>query len=358
MSFDVTKIQAGLMGLVGIRNPLDPAYNKIDAANQGSRSGLFLDEEIPFFKVKYFVDTQDYAEITDLDLNIKLRNIQGSAIASVCQEVFGQISYIDRNLIYKNASTRITPESTLVNGFVGFKIKPSATKNVAFKITQLRIELDGAGDVDIVLFNSAENIPIRKETVTISSEYQIVTLNWVVNNTDGDYKGEYFLGYKYDGTLVPFERDYENSIIESNISELDIERVYVPGANSTTLFDLDQVNGLSENTGLNPDITVFFDYTDMILQNDFLFAKAIQYQYAISIMTGYASTSRSDRNARISKELIAHIVQQINGSVPESSVKVIGLSSILFSEVKRLRKTIDELKSGYFGSGNMVQTLS
>lgn len=358
MSFDVTKIQDGLVGLVGIRQPYDPEYQKIDAANQSSASGLFLDEEIPFFKVKYFVDTQDYIDISDTDLNTKLRDIQRAAISSVCQSVFGTTSYIDRQLVYAHANTRTDVETTIVNGFVGFRIKPSITKNVAFKITQLRLEFQGAGDVNIVLFNSALTAPLFQKNITISSEDQIEDLNWVVNSTNGDYKGEYFLGYEYDGTLVPFKRNYRNSISESIISELCVERVYVEGGNDTTLFDLDQAFGLSGNTGLNPDITTYFDYTDLILQNSFLFSKAVQLQYAISIMRSYISSSRSNEDQRLAKDLILRITESINGSTSRSPIKVIGLNTVLNDEVVKIRQEVADIKEGYFGSGIQVQTLS
>ena len=355
--FDTTKIQTGLTGLVGIRQPFNPAYAKLDAANQASRSGFFLDD-ISNFKLAFHIDTQDYKDITDADLNIQLRSIQDAAIVQVCQSVFGSRSYIDRNLVYTHANTRQDLETTLLNGFVGFRITPSATKDVAFKITRLQIELDGLGDVTIVLFNSAVNTPIQTKVVTIASNSQIEQLDWVVNNTDGDYKGDYYLGYVFDGNFTPYKRDFENSQFENSISEIDYERIYVAGANDSSLFDLDDVYSLSENTGLNPDITVFDDFTDLILQNESLFAKAIQLQWAILIMQRYISTTRSNNMERIAKDTILRTIETIEGSVSTSPIKVTGLNSYLGSELESLRMTIEELQKGYFGSGVQVKTLS
>lgn len=354
--FNVATIQTGLLGLVGIRQPFNPDYQKIDAQNLLSASGLFLDD-IPYFKTEFYIDTQNYANISDANLNIDLRNIQGASIVSVCQHVFGELSYIDRNLLYINATTRQTVETTLKNGFVGYEIKPSATKNVAFKITDVRLEFAGAGDIDILLFSSSSNIPIQSKTVTIGDTFQVEKLDWVVDNTGGIYKGEFYLGFIYDGTLTPFKRDYESSDIMTTISELSIDKVYVEGANGVNLFDLDEAKYLSENTGINPDITVYDDYTDLILQNKSLFSRAIQLQWAITIMQGYVSTVRSNRIERISKEVILQTIQQIEGSNEKSPVKVTGLNTILANEVAQLSKNIDDLKKGYFGSALQVQTL-
>jgi hypothetical protein len=354
--FDATKIQTGLLGLVGIRQPFDPEYQRIDAQNQLSESGLFLDD-IPYYKTQFYIDTQDYENIDDVDLNEDLRNVQRASIVSVCQRVFNNVSYLDRNFLYQYATNRKTPESTLVNGFIGFKIKPSVIKNVAFKITDVRLEFDGLGDVEIVLFNSNLNTPMFTQTVTVTDTVQTVTLDWTVNNTAGDYKGEYFFGYIYDGTLTPFERDYRDGNIMNDLSELCIDKVYVQGATPSTLFDLDAWKYLSENTGLNPDITVYEDYTDLILQNTHLFARALQLQWAITVMQGYVSTTRSNRVERLSKETILQTIQQIEGSSDKSPVKVTGLNSVLAGEIAQLSKEVDDLKRGYFGGALKVQTL-
>jgi hypothetical protein len=355
--FQVDKIQTGLLGLVGVRQPFNPDYAKFDAANIASRSGLFIDD-IANFNAEFFIDTQNYSSISDTDLNEHLRNLQRSAIVSVCQQVFGQKSYTDRNLLYSQASTRTATETTIQNGFVGFKINPSLTKNTAFKITQIRCEFQGTGTVKILLFNSAVNTPLYEKDVTISSTYQIEDLDWEVNNTMGDYKGEYYLGYIYDGSLVPFKRDYENSDYQNSIAEFAVNKSYVPNSTVTTLGALEQEVYLSENTGINPDITVYDDYTDMILQNESIFAQAIKYEYAIQVMQRYLASTRSNRNERLSKDIIFRTVETIEGSAPTSPVNVTGVKELLGKEVSMLRKTIEDMKSAYFGDDIQVITVS
>jgi hypothetical protein len=349
--FDVTKTQQGLTGLVGIRQPLDPAYQFIDATNLASRSSRYLDD-LPSFKVKYFKETQDYVEASDVELNGLLIDTQNASITSVVQSVFGDESYIDRNVLYSYATNRVTPESTMVNGFVGFKITPSRTKNIAFKITDVRLEFSGTGNLKLLLFSTSENAPVFTQDVTISSTSQVETLDWVINNTSTGYKGEYYFGYIYDGTLIPFERDYEFSNIVNDLAELDIEKERVTGATDVAIFDLSQTEGLSENTGLNPDITVYDDFTDLVLQNDFLFARAIQLQWGINIMQRYVSTSRSNKNERMVKNVLA----ALGGTNDSSDIKVEGLNTLLNNELSRIRKVIKDLKEGYFGG--RVQTIT
>ena len=69
--FSVTKM-AGLYGAVGVRQPFNAAYAIIDAANQVSRSGLFVTDN-PICKVEFLKDSQDYNDITDADFNLLSR---------------------------------------------------------------------------------------------------------------------------------------------------------------------------------------------------------------------------------------------------------------------------------------------
>lgn len=353
--FDVNKIQAGLVGLVGIRQPADPAYAFLDAANTASSSGLYLDD-VSNFKIQFYKDTQDFKDATNVDLNADLLNIQKAAIVSVCQQVFGNDGYIDRNFVYTEATNRVDVETTIQNGFVGFRIIPDAEKDVAFKITRVRLEFQGTGDVKLVLFNSNLNDPIHEQTITIASTSQLETLDWVADMTQGDYKGEYFFGYEYDGTLVPFKRNYQFSNSRNYIKNLCIEPYKSIGSDDVTMFDIDHALFMSENTGLNPDITVYNDYTDLILENKHLFAKALQLQYAILVMQRYIATTRSNANERISKEVILRTIETIEGSTRVSPIRVTGLNKYLGDELDMLRKAVEDLKKGYFGSGIQVIT--
>ena len=205
------------------------------------------------------------------------------------------------------------------------------------------------------MFSSSENAPIFSKVVSITGTSQVEALDWAVDNTTMGYKGEYYFGYIYDGTLTPFKRDYEFSNIENDISELCIEKEQVVGATGSTIFDLSQAVGLSENTGLNPDITVYEDFTDLILQNDHLFGHAIQLQWAILIMQGYVNSSRSNRNERMSHESML-VLQTLEGSARDARVPVVGLRKLLGAELTSIRKAVLELRQGYFGG--RIQTIT
>ena len=141
--FDVTKIQANLYGVVGFRQPLNPDYAIIDAANLTSRSGEFVTEN-PFCKIEFLKDNQDYSRLSDAEFNTKLKEMQEASISSICHKVFQKSDYIDRQVLYPYTQNRVNTEA-LPSGFICHKLRIDIKKNVAFKISRIFLDFDGAG---------------------------------------------------------------------------------------------------------------------------------------------------------------------------------------------------------------------
>jgi hypothetical protein len=357
--FNKSKIETGLYGVVGLRQPYDPDYQLLDADNQLSSSGYFVTDN-PYVKVDYLKSNQDYVSISDADFNTEVKQIQHSAIASVANAIFNDSDYIDRQVLYPHAQNRVNVE-TLPDGLVCHKIRVANEKNVAFEITRVLLDFQGTGDIELMLFNTSQDAPIESKVIKITSTHQTELLNWRVDNSGDTYKGEYYLGYLTNyidiGTLKPFKRDYDRSDIQSCITHLDINQFYFVNHGTNALPNLDNESSLDEAIGLNCDITVFDDFTDMILNNKMLFGYAIYLDMCIKIISTYAASSRSNAKQRFSESQVIRMIQEIEGQNTDGSVKVTGLRPQLLGELKRLTKEIDKLKQGYFGSYARVETL-
>jgi len=357
--FNVNKIKAGFYGVVGFRQPYNPSYAIIDAPNQVSRSGHYVTDN-PFVKIEYLKDTVDYADISDADFNTILKNMQEESITNVCGNVFNNSDYIDRQVLYPYAQNKVNTE-TLQLGLITHKISVSIKKNIAFEITRILLDFEGAGDIELMLFNTADENPIFTKTITITAKHQEELLNWKVDNSGNTYKGEYYLGYRSNaaalGTLKPYKRDYERSDIPSNITYLNIEKIQFVGHTTDTLPDLTTEESYDEASGLNPDITVYEDYTDLILQNEILFAKAINLDLQINSLGHYLSSLRSNKNERHSERISIRILQEIEGQNGEGIVKITGLRPQLTRSLSLISKEIDVIKKGYFGDFAKVDTM-
>lgn len=354
--FNPDTLSTKLYGVVGLRQPFNPAYQKLDAANQISRSGYFVTDN-PMAKIEYMFDNVDFKGASDVEFNLLLKQMQEESIKNVAGEVFDQVDYIDRNLLYRFAQNK-TNTDTLPDGFVGYRIRVEDKKNVAFEITRVLLDFDLTGSFELMLFNTSEDDPIFTKTISITGPHQEEVLNWAVDNSGNTYKGEYYLGYVSNGTVKPFERRYENASILSLYSYLNIWPVKVPGHTGTKLFDLTIQEGLSEATGLNPDITVYNDYTDLIVQNERLFAPAINFDLQINALTMYLSSLRSNRNERSSERRVMAVLQAIEGQDGEGLVKITGLRQKLAGSLSRIRNEVKKLQDGYFGKVLFTETLN
>lgn len=374
---NATTLSTKLAGLVGIRNSYNPAYAIIDAQNQASRSGLYVNDN-PFVKLESIKDSQDYAEITDADFNSFLRNKISTSIVNVSNAVFNQPDYIDRQVLYKfavnklsqNVTPNLTPSGNYANiynipdGFNCYWFQVDQNKNIAFKIERCMLEFNGTGNITLYLYNTSDvTTPLQSKTVTITGPYQEVLLDWVCDNTVKGYKGDYYFGYfknECDPSLQPFNRLYRAGMVLATVDQLSIYR-YAFGkfTDKTKAFDLTGFTPYNYYNGLNPDITVYEDYTDLIIQNEKLFARAIQLDCQISLLSESVASLRSNRNERISQQYTAQIMAQIEGETGEGNVKVKGLRPQFYGAIGSIKKELDKLREGY-GDVNQIriETLS
>jgi len=355
--FQVDKISSKLYGLVGLRQPFNPTYAIVDANNLISRSGYFVTDN-PFVKIEYLKETQDYKDISDENFNEYLKRLQISSILNVCHNVFSRFDYLDRNLLYINAQNKVNQE-VLPDGFVGYKIRVSNDNDIAFQIKRVLLDFDTNAVFKLMLFNTSKSEPIFEKDITIASKTQEEVLDWKIDNSDITYKGDYYLGYIKTGTTpIPFKRDYNNSDVMSSFSHLDIEKVQVTGHSTETLFDLTSEEGLSENIGINPDITIYEDLTDLIIQNEMLFARAVELEMTISVLREQANSLRSSGTERKSEQQTLRILAEIEGQSGEGVLSITGLRPLLTSQITNIVKEINKLRNGYMNESLKMITLS
>lgn len=356
---DAQAIKTGVLGLVGIRQPYDPEYAIFDAANELSSSGLFVDD-VAFVNGEYFIDVVCPRNTNDVQKNTIFRDIMGNAAVTVASLVFNDVDFIDRQIMFSKANNLTDLQTGLASGFIGYKLSVSDMKNIAFRINRLFLEVEGTGDLELLLFNTNNPNAIETQTVTITpgTKTYEVELNWVCNNT-GFYKGDWYIGYNFDGTITPYNREFEDADVMNEIVGLDYDRVFFPDHSTNSLFNLDdEAYAGSQSNGINCDITVYSDYTNLILTNKHLFARVIQLQFAVQIFQMFISSTRSNVNERYSKDYKRTVLAALNGTRGEG-IKEEGLRSMLVTEIGQVRKEIRKLTHGHTGGGQIrVNTLN
>lgn len=363
--FDVLKIQNEFRGMVGIRPSLDERYQFI---SQASTSGLYLND-VELFDIKFFVDNLSTDQSDPNVFFSGLAQLEDSANINTVNSVFTKPSYIDRQVMFKNAyeSNNFLPNLEEQHSY-GYEIEVSSKKNVAFTLNRVIIEARGVGEFFIVLYASGSEIALKRKSVTFPTDHNLpfsVDLNWVVNNAMETtspllsdvlpYKGKYFVGVQLTEGCVftPRSRDYERGEIQSFISELCVDTVVSEGFPS----EWSKSESYDTHNGLNFDVTVNYDYTDLAVNNKFMFAKAVQLNWAMSILRMAMNTTRSNRNQRISTELYSQILLVLNGNRNQNTQRVVGLNEMYLGEIARLQSELFKIEEGYFGNNIVMDTV-
>jgi hypothetical protein len=351
--FDINVIKSELNGLVGFKQPANPKYANIDADNQISQSGLFVTDN-PYAKIEYLRDNHDYARVSDVQFNNFLRDLKKTSIIKVCQSVFIEPDYLDRNLIYSNGNNKVT-EFQLPVGFVGYKIKIDEKKSVAFRINRAILEFVADGNLDLLVFNSNLKTPIHTVSIAYDDYYHIEDVDLVCNDS-GYYKGTFYVGY-INTNKRTYKRDFEDSSLQNKLTCLEISQIKVDDVNVATIFDQSKVEGLEDYCGFNLDITVVDDFTDMILNNKYLFSRAIYIETVIAALNVYCSSLRSNSGERNADDLYARVMLEIEGTRPDDNVvHVRGLRPEMLFEISQIREELLKLKHGLFTIGYNVDT--
>lgn len=351
------KISTALLGIVGFRQPHNPDYAIVDTDNLASTSGYYVNDN-PYAKIEFIKENQDYASISDENFNLFLKNLQKSSISNVCNQVFSEADFIDRGLIYKNAANK-TETEILPLGFVGYKIQVTSEKNVAFKINRVLCNFDGTGTVKLLLFNTAKKETIQSKEITITTDHQVVELDWICDNSDSTYKGDYYIGYlSQDLTVMPFKRQWNGANVMSEITNLCIHKVAFVGHSTEILFDLTTMVGMYEDTGLNLDISVYEDFTDFVINNKNLFARAIYLNMILDCLQLYISSTRKNPSERDATGLVEKMLVEMQGVDSRQGIKVIGIKDHLLGEITTIKKEVEKLQKGFFKKGQiLVSTL-
>ena len=352
--FDVTLIKQELTGLVGFRQPANPKFAIIDEANLESKSGLFVTDN-PYAKIEYIKANIDYERASNAQFNAILRNILSTSCINVCSQVFNQDDFIDRNYIYTETQNKIE-ELELPIGFVGYRVNISENKNIAIRLNRIILELVDSGTVDLLVFNSNVKQPIKTIPIVFDAFYYTKALDILLNDL-GFYKGSFYIGFINDGSHKTYKKNYYESIEKNSIKQISIRNEIVKNHNTAELFDLNKSEEFPDYCGFNLDITVLDDYTDFILTNKFLFARAIYIDAIISCLNIYAASLRSNGDERNASELYNRIMIEIEGTRPDDNViSIRGLRPEIVYEISQIREQLLKLKGGFFGKGYFVDT--
>lgn len=335
---DITSIQDEFDGLVGWRQPIDPDYDIIDSRNRSSSSGQYFQDISNLVSVENIKNLQSYVSISDEQFNTKLREITSSAVSKLMNNLFYDNDIVENRLLYDYAydwQHSIANDSS----FVGFEIEVANRKDLVSIINRVYSAFDGVDTVKLMLFHTSKKNPVQSVYLQTQQDNEASHYtSWSLPFTNGVSGGKYYIGYLTNGlTARAYNRDYESANTKNSFHLCSFKPVKVSGWNSETLFDVNDVEYVSETFGLNFDVTGKKDFTSVVMRNTPRFVNAYMLQVAADVLDLIIHSTRSNDDERMLK-INARV--ELEGSLNNPELPpVIGIANKLKKELKELKET-------------------
>lgn len=332
------RVKIEMFGGVGFRQTTLADYPVIDALNSLSKSGLYFQDGASFITIQNIYDCQQDKDISDIDFNTYLKNLQESCILEVCQKINKRESdFIQTNNVYpyeKSFKDTIEPAGK----FVGFEITPLKKSGIIGKINWIELAFDSDVSMNVYLYNSnLPNTPIKTQAVsTIANESTVISLDdWEIGDNK-DYKGgKFYFGY-FENDLAgskAYKKDYESA---NNFVNTRCHYITPISINHNTLtLDITTTIEVSDTYGLNFGIDVYEDYTEIFIRNKSLIYQAVQYQMAEKVLNLIRVSVRSNNIQRLNKDYLSNISFELYGN-PE--LQIFGIDGKLKRIISDARK--------------------
>lgn len=335
------KIKVALIGGVGFRQSPLTEFAIVDLSNQTSDSGLFYQDASSIVTIENIKECQQAKDIFDEDFNIYLKQLQESVIIEVCRAVtVNESDFIqDANLYPFEKVFKNTIEKR--GKFVGFGFEPSTNRIALSKLNYVELMFDSDATFNLYLYNSNKpNAPIKTLSVTsIANEAVIVNLDdWFIADDATHKGGSFYAGYFEDdlGSAKALKKDYNLGQLQVSTACSFIRPVSL--THSSTVIDVESVIEENDTYGLNLGISVYNDYTELIIKNKNLFWEAIQLQMAEKVLNIIKATNRTNRVTRSTEVKTGDIDFDLFGN---PAFKVDGITT-------KLKRSIDDLRNMLF----------
>lgn len=323
-------------GVVGWKQPTRTGAPVVTAGNIASSSGLQYHLGHALCTVENIKASIEDESISDINLNAVLLEFAQAGLIDVCTKLFTDEDHVDTGLFYKYEN-KVT--ETIENGtdFVGFEIDLAKRNDLSIILNSLILEFNGVETIKLILLNSTQNALIKSQSITtLANSAKEQSVNWCIN--DLQYGGKWYLGYLRSAlTAKAIKRNFQMASFATMFPDVGIRPIRVPLHNTETMFDPSLIRYEADTWGMNFNMSMYKDYTNIVKSNLSRFAKAMQLQTCVNVITMISNSIRSGRSERLSK---AYALLELDGNRSNPALPYhIGLNAILDKEIKRLRET-------------------
>lgn len=341
--FDATRVLSALFGRVGWKQPLKTGSPVVNSTNLLSKGGRFFNDG-SFHKIVTIDNvkaTMEESNASDSNLNAELESLQRAAIMRCLNSVFREPEYIQQVLLLDRLGENDTPIDN-TGLFVGYEINVAPTMDNAVQIDSATLLFDQDVTFNLYLFKDGKKSPLSVIEVTATAYESTVVgfsdlvLNYIGSQTKG---GRFYFGY-FQSDLGSARAIKEEGCLANKTICFCAEPMQAVQTVGEYDFNRNQRSYTWQTYGLNLEMSVFKDHTQMIVKKANLFDEVIGMTVASMVIEQVIYTSRSNSSERILNDVLAKagIQMDLNGAAPVAdSPKIKGLNTRIEEELKRLR---------------------
>lgn len=342
--FDFSRVIAALFGRVGWKQPIKANSPVVDSTNQLAKGYRYFNDGS--FHAIVTVDnvkaTMEESAASDVNLNQYLESLQRAAIMRCINAVFREREYIKQYLLLDRIgqNDKVIENASL---FVGYEINLAPVMDIGIQIDSATLLFDQDVTFNLYLFKDGKKSPISVIQVSaVADEATVVNfsdlvLNYIGSATKG---GRFYFGY--------FQEDLGSArAIQEQVCAQDTACFRAQPMQSKQVigqydFDRNQRSYTVQPYGINLEMSVFRDHTQVIVKKANLFDEVIGLTVAAMTIEQIIYSCRSNNNERVLKDELSKIGIQLdlNGAAAISdSPKIKSLNDRIEEEFKRLRKS-------------------
>lgn len=339
--FKVADVMAALMNRRRWRQP-----TRADFPFTLVNPNVWADDDLysPLFEAMHKIVTpyniwqvQEDKDITTGQFNTYLQQLQRDIVLKCLNSVFNKREYLEKKLLFERFGRQ---DYINVNEgrFVGVRLLPAKAFDISVQIDNVILKFDRNVSFNMYLFHDSQpGISIRTIPVTAQANAQtVINIGKVLSYAGaGNKSGVYYFGYFQEdlGSAQAINEIIQNFNPLYNFGCVPIELNKVGSG-----IDVNQVSFTIKTHGINLQLSAFRDYTQLIVDNAYLFDNLIGLQMAADVIEMIQNTVRSNKDQRITAELTKMLYSDLNlASTTEESPFSIGLKSRITKEAYRVK---------------------
>ena len=320
--FNAEEVRTALFGRIGWTKD-GSSQVELSEENKKSRSSRYFQD----FHRAVVLDNIESNMPTGIEINNFLTDLQNSAILNSLSAVFNEDILIEQTFILNRKSERQIPVANAKK--VGYKITLADNHSHCAVIKNVSLLFGDSGTIRLTLQHSNAGVLFEKDVEVEANKETIVDFEQTLFYNSPKYKGGYFLLW-YESELKPIEFLYP-----------DFNKTLLFRAEPFEATDFNNLSYTSKSYGLNMEVCVYRDFTEIIKQNQSMFDNVVGLQMSANVIEMIINSTRSNKTERMTKEALQTLYNDLNiaFSSPEFPYST-GIRNQIAREIKRLKNNL------------------